>query len=324
MSTPAETVDETAPADGATYPISTTGMVIIGTSIAVAFILVQTLGLALATETSIDLVLSNLELTSESQGVEGESGAMSAPIIVGLVLASTAMFLILIRVGFERIIQLLFLIGAYGVGLWYVLLTTGVDATALEPHAVGAVLALALWRFPTWYVVNAVAIVWGALVVGVGGMVLTPLPIIVLLALLLVWDFIAVYFSGHMTELADGISNLRTPALLVFPASPSFSLPESLDDVSEKPVMLLGTGDLVIPSLLVVSAATFSPAPVIEIGLLQLTAPAIGAAIGILVGVVAMFNLPGRVHAGLPPLNTGAVAGYVAACIFIGVPLFPA
>jgi presenilin-like A22 family membrane protease len=82
-------------------------------------------------------------------------------------------------------------------------------------------------------------------------------------------------------------------------------------------------GDLVIPSLLVVSAAAFSPADTIDIAMLSVNLPAIGTSLGIIVGVVVLFQLRGSIHAGLPPLNSGALAGYAAGCLLVGVPMFP-
>jgi presenilin-like A22 family membrane protease len=82
--------------------------------------------------------------------------------------------------------------------------------------------------------------------------------------------------------------------------------PAATDAAGEKKsvrdAMFLGLGDIVIPSILVVSALTFTGA-----------ASAIGAFLGIAAGYVFLmaFVLRGKPQAGLPALNGGAFLGFV-------------
>ena len=71
--------------------------------------------------------------------------------------------------------------------------------------------------------------------------------------------------------------------------------------------MFMGLGDLVMPTILVISAPQFA-AP--AWGVL----PALGAAVGTLVGFAVLmgFVLKGNPQAGLPLLNGGAIVGFLA------------
>jgi presenilin-like A22 family membrane protease len=70
--------------------------------------------------------------------------------------------------------------------------------------------------------------------------------------------------------------------------------------------MFMGLGDLVMPTILVVSALQFS-----QPGWNGL--PSIGAAIGTLVGYAVLMGyvLKGRPQAGLPLLNGGSLVGFL-------------
>ena len=74
----------------------------------------------------------------------------------------------------------------------------------------------------------------------------------------------------------------------------------------------MGLGDIVIPSLLVVSSLAFLPTTESVFGLSGNILVAFGTMVGILIGfsVLMRFVLKGNPQAGLPLLNSGALLGY--------------
>ena len=99
-------------------------------------------------------------------------------------------------------------------------------------------------------------------------------------------------------------------------------------DPLDRDAFFVGLGDAVIPTVLVASAAFFRPGGAALLGVpgLAVTAPALGAMAGTLCGLLALlgFVLEGRAHAGLPLLNGGAIAGYLAGTVAVGVPVVDA
>jgi presenilin-like A22 family membrane protease len=199
------------------------------------------------------------------------------------------------------------------------LLVVGVPATAAwgTGLAVGVTSAWALYKHPEWYVIDTVGILVAAGAAAIFGISLGIVPVVVLLAALAAYDAIAVYKTKHMLALADSVMELRLPVLLVIPKTRHYHF---LDEVSrfkqaadkdeaeergERDALFMGLGDLVMPTILVVSALVF--------GAGWGTAPAWGAALGTLWGylVLMSFVLRGRPQAGLPLLNGGAIAGFL-------------
>ncbi|MFP8891564.1 presenilin family intramembrane aspartyl protease PSH [Natrialbaceae archaeon A-CW2] len=102
---------------------------------------------------------------------------------------------------------------------------------------------------------------------------------------------------------------------------PAAEHPEGVRDA-----LFIGLGDAVIPTILVASAATFIDEGMLEVPLITLNVPALGAIVGTLVGLLVLLSmvLQGRAHAGLPLLNTGAIGGYLIGALWAGVPLLTA
>jgi presenilin-like A22 family membrane protease len=76
-------------------------------------------------------------------------------------------------------------------------------------------------------------------------------------------------------------------------------------------------GDLIMPSILVVSATVFLTTPTL-LGFISI--PSVGAMAGSLAGLVVLINLvvQGRPQAGLPALNGGAITGFLLGCALTG------
>ena len=95
-------------------------------------------------------------------------------------------------------------------------------------------------------------------------------------------------------------------------------------DVADRDAFFIGLGDAVMPTVLVASAAHFIDAGAIGFGPVPaLNVPALTAMIGTFVGLFVLLRMvfAGRAHAGLPLLNGGAILGYLAGALAVGVPL---
>lgn len=232
------------------------------------------------------------------------------------------------------------------------------DSTVLEglpasplPVAVMVLTAAVLLAYPEWWVLDLVGVVGGAAGVAVLGISFGPLPIVVLLVAWAAYDAYAVYWSGHMKELAGGALGLKLPIVFIVPRDPGFSLregglggmldgpgtadqvdgdggddPRSPDETARNRGFegsVLGLGDALIPGMLAVSAAAFLDAPTV-VPALSANAPALGTVGGAVVGMLALNYIVNRwegVHAGLPPLVTCVLVGYLLGAVAGGVPV---
>jgi presenilin-like A22 family membrane protease len=270
-------------------------------------------------------------------------------------LVFTGVTIAAIRAGVGMQVIRLYMTLAFGTGVAALLAvgadvgTVGAGGTVVAglptgPISVAVTMATAavLWVYPEWYVLDLVAVAAGAAFIPMLGLGFGPLPVVVLLVVWAGYDAYAVYVSGHMQELAEGVGSLRVPIVYVVPRERGFTLLDGWsplgdddggdgdgdDDSDEdgedtRPAMVLGLGDAVIPGILGVSAGQFLDAPAV-VPMLNANLPALGALLGGVVGLVALFYLVHRVegaHAGLPPLNAGVLGGYLLGAVAAGVPL---
>lgn len=138
------------------------------------------------------------------------------------------------------------------------------------------------------------------------GMSLTLLGAVAFLALLCVYDYIAVYKTKHMIDIAKTASAKEMPLLV----SQKAVVPET-----KEPLRLdLGTGDVIAPIILGVSASSSLGGPAPEIFVLA------GSSLALLLFLKFMFK-KGNVYPALPPIFFGS-ALFLA--VFLGLRmLFP-
>lgn len=155
------------------------------------------------------------------------------------------------------------------VAFFLLYVTVGWSDTLSAVVAAAAALAAtaALYWHPEWYVVDLVGLLVAGATAAMFGISLDVLWVIVLLVGLAIYDAIAVYRTKHMLSLADAVIDLRLPVLLVIPKHRGYRFRKETVKVREaKPenkgareAMFMGLGDLVMPSVLVVSALAFGP-----------------------------------------------------------------
>lgn len=250
-------------------------------------------------------------------------------IFIGMLLAFTLVLLILIKKGGKRIIALfiafsIFLTFLYifsSLSLWFFGLS---DAAAFFALLIAAGATALLYFYPEWYVIDVLGVLIAAGVASIFGISLAVLPVLVLLVLLAVYDAISVYKTKHMITLAEGVLEMKTPILVVVPKRRDYSFrSEGVDigrDKQERGAFVMGLGDLIMPSILVISSYIFVAAPPV---IWELSYPTLGAMAGSFGGLAVLlyFVNTGKPQAGLPPLNGGAIIGFLLGCLLAGTPL---
>jgi presenilin-like A22 family membrane protease len=252
---------------------------------------------------------------------------------IGMVIIFTFVILWIARKGMQRLIQVIILF-AVGMTMYFVLRpiiwqVTSFTVAEILSIQIAIILTYALYKFPEWYVVDITGLMVAAGATAIFGISLGILPAIVLLAVLAVYDAIAVYRTKHMVDLADSVMDLRLPILLVVPKESGYSfmeqasIKEEIAEGKEREAMFMGLGDIIIPGVLVVSALTFlTPERVGEVlvaGIPGNVIVSFATLIGAICGFWALmwFVWQGRPQAGLPLLNSGAIIGYVISAMVV-------
>ncbi len=185
---------------------------------------------------------------------------------------------------------------------------------------VSAGLYLALLMEPQWYVVDLAGFAAGGALIAILGISFGILPALLLLSILMVYDAIAVYRTKHMVSLADLVTDLKLPILMVMPETSGYDYPSAPplreqrgQPLEERGALFMGLGDVVIPGTLVVSAFVWLPVAPVVLGVGANLLVALGVLAGSLVGYAVLLRrlAGGNPQAGLPFLNGGAIAGYL-------------
>lgn len=257
-------------------------------------------------------------VAADIRAVEDPTDPTNSLLILGALLVVTAGMLVAIR--YRGLGLLRWLIIAIGGGLSFLVVETLLTPLAGALAAGGVVLGLAV--YPEWYVIDTAGVLIGAGAAAVFGASFGPLPAILFLLLLAVYDAISVYGTEHMLTLADNVMDMRVPVVLVVPTTWSYTFLEAPESTVEgrRDAIYIGLGDAVMPTVLTTTAIVSHDLGTI-VG--PLSAPAIGALIGTVIGLLVLLALVfrGRAHAGLPLLNGGAIAGYLIGATGAGLTL---
>jgi presenilin-like A22 family membrane protease len=242
-----------------------------------------------------------------------------------ILLVFTALLLLLIKFKWKNVITIIIGISIFFTFVYiYAGITIyllGFIAGSLGITLVLSILSTAvLFLYPEWYVIDALGILIAAGAASIFGISLTILPVIILLTVLMIYDFISVYKTRHMITLAEGVVDLKSPILFIVPKKRGYSyIREGVGSIGEgeRSALVIGMGDLIMPSILVVSANVFLDTA--RIGFI--TIPSLGAMIGSVIGLTLLLTIvgKGKPQAGLPPINGGAIAGFL---IGYGITLF--
>lgn len=251
------------------------------------------------------------------------------------VVAFTAVILLIARYKLEWLIQAIILVAVlmsivyllgplFAAGLRPSMGQGGADAGWLAGLAIAAGLTLALWKYPEWWVIDAVGVGVSAGAGAYFGISFGLLPSLALLIGFAAYDAIAVYRTKHMIDLADKVMDLRLPIMLIVPKHRGYSflkeeakLKDKLAKGEEREALFMGLGDVVIPCVLVVSALQFLDPAVRVGGLGGNLVVSVATLLGALAGYTVLMTLvaKGKAHAGLPSLNGGAILGFFLALL---------
>lgn len=284
------------------------------------------MGVLMIAVQAISLLLTPLMLGAGYEAFEDPTSAANPLYFIVILLVFTAVLLWLIKRGKEFVIKaiiafsILFIFGYIYSALFLFLLGGTAIAWILTIGATILSGAL-LYAYPEWYVIDILGIIISGGAAAIFGISLTVLPVLILLAILAVYDAISVYRTKHMVDLAESVINMKTPILVVVPKSRKYSYikegVEIKEDKEDRGAYIMGMGDLIMPNILVVSSFVFvTGAP----ALFGLPVPTIGAIAGTIIGLAALlwFVSGGKPQAGLPLLNGGAIAGFLILCALTG------
>jgi len=246
---------------------------------------------------------------------EDTSNPVNIVYIFAIIIVMTIVILLIARFWKKQVIQIIIL-GAIGYTAFFIfasvlsLLVQSDILIIVVSIALAAALVVALYKYPEWYVIDLCGVIIGAGAIAIFGISLSILLVIILLAVLAVYDAISVYKTKHMIDLADTVMDLKLPVLLVVPKiwrysliKETKSLKEKLKENEERDAFFMGLGDIVMPGILVVAAYQNIPngLPV-----------ALSVLAGTLIGFIILmtFVIKGKPQAGLPLLCSGAILGY--------------
>jgi presenilin-like A22 family membrane protease len=270
-----------------------------------------------------------LSLPVQAAGIVAfqDPNSVANPVIFLIILlVFTGFLLLLIRYDLKKIIAAiiavtLFLTFGYIFSALVNMVMGMTDAAVVVMLVISVCATVLLYKYPEWYVIDGLGILIAAGVASIFGVSLNILPVIILLVILAVYDAISVYKTKHMITLAEGVIDLKTPILFVIPKRRDYSFIREgvgkLGDGAERAAFIIGMGDLIMPSVLVVSANVFTGGPRF-FGIV--TIPAIGAIIGSCAGLAILLHYvtSGRAQAGLPPLNGGTIIGFLVGWALVG------
>lgn len=281
----------------------------------------------------IALLLAAPMTANDMQAFEDPESATNIIYYIIMVLAFTFVMLMAIKRNMKWVIQLTILL-AVGSTMYYVFfaLLSIADISSLTNNVISIIaaagLTILLYKFPEWYVINVIGLIIGAGASAIFGISLSILPVALLLALLAIYDAIAVYKTKHMIDLAEGVMDLRLPILFVIPKHLKYSFIEDSfkkEEGQKREAFFMGLGDAIMPTILVVSANVFLVQKYgAELIAGFITIPALAAMIGTIIGFVALSILvmKGKPQAGLPFLNGGVILGYIVGVLIAGTPFY--
>ena len=241
-----------------------------------------------------------------------------------MMLVVTAVMLILIRKKIRVIISVILAISLAMVIYYVAFALLSPFIPNIAAHITGAVIGiggiLLLKFYPEWFVIDAVGLITSAGCAAIFGISLSPLPVVVLLILLVVYDYVAVHKTKHMLTLADGVMQQKMPIMFLVPKKLKYSYAREgfaiQDKKEERGAYMLGLGDVIFPGVLVVSAQVFCDG----LNVFGLALPSLGALAGAVLGMI-LLAIPmrsGKPQPGLPLINGCAIVGFIICCAVSG------
>ena len=264
-----------------------------------------------------------MSLDSLSPGIGATSGTSGFSYVIYYLISAvvfSGLILILARKNLARVLKWVFIaVIAYIVFYIWSILGIFIAQNYPEYYAISfgapAIMVVLLVFKNEWYVVDTAGFFLAAGVASIWGLVIGVWAAVVFLAAFALYDYIAVYKTRHMIGLASIAFNEKLPMLFVFPSQKGVKL-DSIKigetESHDNKALLLGFGDIVFPCIMVVSSAMYGKANFLPFMLF----PMIGGIAGML---ILFFTNVSRPAPGLPYINTGSVAGFLAAFLIFRI-----
>jgi len=270
----------------------------------------------------VEIIALLLSLPMQTAGItafEDPESFTNPLIFIVILLVFTAFLLVLIRYRWKKLIGVIIAVSIFFTFI-YIFAGITIYFLGMVPGTLGVTLALSLFStallylYPEWYIIDILGVLIAAGAASIFGISLNVLPVLLLLVILMVYDAISVYKTRHMVTLAEGVIDIKSPILFIVPKRRGYSfMREGIGDLDggERAAFVIGMGDLIMPSILVVSANVFLNSTRLA-GVITL--PALGAIIGSVIGLSLLLTVvqKGKPQAGLPPINGGAILGFLA------------
>lgn len=201
-------------------------------------------------------------------------------------------------------------------GVLYALLYAISILPALLVAYAGIIIAYALDY--KWLAYDIGALVLAIVVAATLGGYFGPLPLIVLVAGLMIYDWVAVVETTLMSRVAKLMGNLRLPVLFVIPNRLDFDIGAFLDELSANGVDLdsvfrdqlhlaIGVGDFAIPAALTAAVFRFYGVAI-----------AFAVLFGTVVGLLGLMGAKDdEALPGLPWLGGGALGGFAVSMLVV-------
>jgi presenilin-like A22 family membrane protease len=199
----------------------------------------------------------------------------------------------------------------------FVMLFTFIPFLTVAEHniasfVVAITLTVLLYKYPEWYIVDITGVCSAGGMAALFGISFSIIPAIIVLVLLAIYDAISVYKTKHMITIVDASMDSKLPLMLIAPNNLNYSYIKSgFKKEGRNEAFFVGVGDVVEPTILVVSAHIF----------LHNAYPVIGAMLGTLLGCIVLFTITikgSSAQAGLPFLNLGAILGFFTGSLLSG------
>ncbi|MCL5803619.1 MAG: presenilin family intramembrane aspartyl protease PSH [Thermoplasmataceae archaeon] len=166
-----------------------------------------------------------------------------------------------------------------------------------------------------WYVVNISGFILSAGIAAIWGVIIGVWAAVAFLAAFAVYDYIAVYKTKHMVDLARVAVDESLPMLFVIPSKRGLKYKDMEFDrrgdggeSGESDTLMIGFGDIAFPSILVVSSALYGVSNFYAFAFLPMA--------GAVAGMITLYAFARRPAPGLPYINSGAILGFLIAFAF--------
>ena len=239
-----------------------------------------------------------------SQLRSASDGTMLVTFLLAFAIVTIVVLLLLRRHRGSRLFAVMLALAIFS-GIASLAATLGGSATMILATSA----ALLLWSWPRRVWSFDLLLIFGVAGLAANlGLVLNPPVVAAVLAVLAVYDIVAVYWTRHMVEMGEALLRQRVFFAMIVPVETAGLWTPLSKVASGSGHQFIGTGDLILPALLVASVGRYGVAYGLFVGG--------GALLGIMVTTALFLSQKiRRPMPALPPIALGAIAGYAISLI---------